>query len=82
MSKQNAKVKNQKIDLFKLIMNNLKKKNIGKVTNDKFSDNSAQWIDIKKESKILCILFDMEGNIEEFNLYEEITQVVDTKKIF
>lgn len=54
-----------------------------KVTMDKFSDNSAGWIEVKnKEGFIISISFDSKfKKIENIEIFKDIYDVVDTQLI-
>jgi hypothetical protein len=65
----------------KRFIHKLQKKIGGEI--GKCDDGSGMWLEIKRGGKVLTFFFDGEGQeIDKVNLYKEITEVVDSKKIF
>lgn len=56
--------------------------NIGKLTRDKFSDNSASWVDVECKDYSICFVFDGLGKkLNSIKVCRNIWQMVDSQVV-
>lgn len=83
--KTNSKKKERKprLDFAQRLAQKLIESGLGEVDEDSFDDESARWVDIRIGEHVLTISFDIKGEkIEGIELFKEIVEVVDQKKVW